>query len=121
VRNVLTPLIPSAQRFNAFDSPNYPHLASIGIHIQLHQHLLLKPTTQPFNLQKIRPQFIANFRLFPGFASDVLAYILNQPIRGLILETYGAGNAQNNDPQFLELLKEACNRGVIIKRHVIEE
>lgn len=104
----------SAQRFNAFDSPNYPHLASIGIHIQLHQHLLLKPTTQPFNLQKIRPQFIANFRLFPGFASDVLAYILNQPIRGLILETYGAGNAQNNDPQFLELLKEACNRGVII-------
>lgn len=104
----------SAQCFNAFDSPNYPHLASIGINIELHQHLLQKPPKKPFHLQTITPQFIANFRLFPGFASDVLAYILHQPVRGLILETYGAGNAQNNDPRFLKLLTEACERGVII-------
>ncbi|RUR18405.1 L-asparaginase 1 [Legionella sp. km535] len=104
----------SAQRFNAFDSPNFPHLATIGIDIELHQHLLQKPPQKPFRLQTITPQFIANFRLFPGFATDVLAYILNQPLKGLILETYGAGNAQNNDPRFLNLLTEACNRGVII-------
>lgn len=104
----------SAQCFNAFDSPNYPQLASIGINIELHQHLLQKPPQKPFHLQTITPQFIANFRLFPGFASDVLAYILNQPLRGLILETYGAGNAQNNDPHFLKLLTDACGRGVII-------
>jgi L-asparaginase len=104
----------SAQRFNAFDSPNYPHLATIGINIELHQNLLRKPPKTPFHLQTIIPNFIANFRLFPGFSSDVLAYILNQPLRGLILETYGAGNAQNNDPRFLELLKEACERGLII-------
>lgn len=104
----------SSQRFNAFDSPNYPHLAAIGIAIEVHQHLLLQPATKAFNLQKISPHFIANFRLFPGFATDVLAYMLQQPLRGLILETYGAGNAQNNDPRFLELLKDACDRGVII-------
>lgn len=104
----------NAQGFAAFDSPNYPHLASIGIEINVHQHLLLKPSQQPFNLQMIEPQFIANFRLFPGFATDVLAYILNQPLCGLILETYGAGNAQNNDPRFLTLLAESCARGVII-------
>jgi L-asparaginase len=104
----------SAQQFNAFDSPNYPHLATIGIDIQIHHHLLLPPPSKPFYLQTIKPSFIANFRLFPGFASDVLAYILNQPLRGLILETYGAGNAQNNEPHFLDLLKKACDRGVII-------
>jgi len=104
----------SAQQFNAFDSPNYPHLAAIGIDIELQPNLLLKKPRKPFHLQTIAPQFIANFRLFPGFASDVLSYILNQPLRGLILETYGAGNAQNNEPQFLRLLKEACDRGVII-------
>lgn len=104
----------SAQRFNAFDSPNYPHLASIGIDIEIRKDLLQSKPSQPFRLQQISPHFIANFRLFPGFASDVLRYILNQPVRGLILETYGAGNAQNNDPQFLALLKEACDRGVII-------
>ena len=104
----------SAQRFNAFASPNYPPLASIGIDIKLDDSLLQKKPSPPFQLQTIIPSFIANFRLFPGFASEVLAYILNQPVRGLILETYGAGNAQNNDPSFLRLLKEACDRGVII-------
>lgn len=104
----------NVQGFNAFDSPNFPHLASIGIDIKVHQHRLLKPPKERFHLQTIMPHFIANFRLFPGFASDVLAYILDQPLRGLILETYGAGNAQNNEPRFLQLLKEACERGVII-------
>jgi len=104
----------SSQRFNAFDSPNFPHLATIGIAIELHDDLLLPPSSKPFNLQTIEPHFIANFRLFPGFASDVLSYILQQPLRGLVLETYGAGNAQNNAPRFLQLLEEACERGVII-------
>ncbi len=104
----------SAQRFNAFGSPNFPALAEIGITITLRQDLILTPPRKVFHLQTINPQFIANFRLFPGFSLDVLAYILQPPLQGLILETYGAGNAQNNDPLFLELLQKACDRGVII-------
>ena len=104
----------SSQRFKAFDSPNFPLLATIGTDIEMHHHLLRQPPKKAFQLQRITPNFIANFRLFPGFASDVLSYILNQSLRGLILETYGSGNAQNNDPQFLNLLKAACDRGVVI-------
>ncbi|MFY7698328.1 MAG: asparaginase [Legionella sp.] len=104
----------SAQQFDAFDSPNFPHLATIGIDINVHRQLLLPSSDNIFKLQTITPQFIANFRLFPGFSTDVLAFIVQQPLRGLILETYGAGNAQNNVPRFLELLSQACNRGVII-------
>lgn len=104
----------SAQQFNAFNSPNFPHLAKIGIDIEIQHSLLQPPPQQPFHLQTIYPQFIANFRLFPGFATQVLDYILQQPIRGLVLETYGAGNAQNNDPHFLQLLKDACQRGIVI-------
>ncbi len=104
----------SAQQFNAFDSPNFPHLAMIGIDIELNHQLLLPETNKPFHLQTISPHFIANFRLFPGFATEVLAYILQQPLQGLVLETYGAGNAQNNDPRFLALLEDACARGVVI-------
>lgn len=104
----------STQDFNAFNSPNCAHLATIGIDIDIHHHLLLSAPSKPFRLQTIRPHFIANFRLFPGFASNVLAYLLTQPLQGLVLETYGSGNAQNNDPNFLALLKDACDRGVII-------
>lgn len=104
----------NTQHFNAFDSPNFPHLGSIGIDITLHHELILPSPTAPFRLQRIRPHFIANFRLFPGFATEVLGYMLSQPIQGLVLETYGTGNAQNNDPHFLALLKEATRRGVFI-------
>ncbi len=104
----------STQQFKAFASPNYPPLATIGIDIVVHTHLVLPAPTKPFRLQIIRPHFIANFRLFPGFASTVLAYMLTQPLQGLVLETYGTGNAQNNDPEFLRLLENASERGVLM-------
>jgi L-asparaginase len=104
----------SANRFNAFDSPNFPHLATIGTAIELNQDLLLQGKRGAFHLQTMSAQCITNFRLFPGFTTEVLTYILNQPLRGLILETYGVGNAPNNDPSFLKLLEDACERGVIL-------
>ncbi|QBR83180.1 asparaginase [Legionella israelensis] len=104
----------NAQSFNAFNSPNYPPLARIGIHIELNREYLRPKPEGDFHLHTIFPSFIANFRLFPGFSSEVLGYILNQPLKGLILESYGTGNAQNNDPHFLHLLKKACDKGVII-------
>lgn len=104
----------SAQRFHAFDSPNFEHLASIGIDIELNQDLLIKKSNKHFCLQALESHFIANFHLFPGFSTSVLGYLLEQPIQGLVLQTYGAGNAQNNDKRFLDLLREACNRGIVI-------
>ncbi|WP_131781936.1 asparaginase [Legionella gresilensis] len=104
----------SAERFRAFDSPNYPHLASIGISINIHHKLLLPKPTKELQLQTISPHLIANIRLFPGFLTDILAYLLQQPLQGLVLETYGSGNAPNYDPKFLNLLKQACERNIII-------
>jgi L-asparaginase len=105
----------STDQFNAFDSPNFPHLANIGTHIELHHDLLLAAPKEPFHYQRLSPHFLATFRLFPGFSTEFLDYLLAQPLlRGLILETYGAGNAPNNDPHFLSLLTKACERGVVI-------
>lgn len=104
----------SAQSFDAFDSPNFPHLAHIGIDIEVHIDYLLPPRQAPFNLQTIQAYFIANFRLFPGFTTEVLDALLKQPLKGLVLETYGAGNAQNNDARFLEILTAACQRDIVI-------
>lgn len=105
----------NSSQFSAFDSPNFPHLATIGIDIRLHKPLLLNPTkTRPLSLQTIHPHAIANFRLFPGFSIEVLTHLLNQPLQGLILETYGSGNAPNNLPEFLDTLQAACTRGMII-------
>lgn len=134
----------SAHQLNAFDSPNYPDLADIGIQLQVHPKrlfhfkslltepssdlvnplnpILVDPTSKdntfislhPLQWQSMSSHFITNFRLFPGFSTNILEHILDQPIEGMILETYGVGNAQNNDPKFLNILKKATDRGIII-------
>ena len=104
----------SSSRFDAFDSPNFSPLGSIGIEIQMNKPLLLPLPKNPFSYQPMASHCIGNFRLYPGGASDMLARLLKQPIKALVLETYGAGNAQNNDPVFLDNLRDAVSRGVVI-------
>lgn len=104
----------SAQALAAFDTPNYPYLADIGIHIRIKPNYILNKPQGEMSLQKISPHFIANFRLFPGFSTEVLQFIVEQPVEGLVLETFGSGNAQNNNPAFLNLLKKASDRGVVM-------
>lgn len=104
----------SAQEFSAFDSPNYPSLANIGVNIEVHQHRLLQHSQKPFRLQLLQDHAITNVKLFPGTSLNVMQHLLQQPLRALILETYGAGNAPNYDDNFLNLLHTAISKGMII-------
>lgn len=104
----------SAYEFSAFDSPNFPALAKVGIQTQWRKHLLLAKPLASFSLQALAKRYIANFRIFPSFSTDVLKHLLTQPLKGLVLETYGSGNAQNNDPVFIDLLKQATQQGMVI-------
>jgi L-asparaginase len=104
----------SAEHFDAFDSPNCPPLAIMGTKMEIAKHLILPKPRDPFRRQHLFPQLIANFRLFPGFSVEILEGILNQPLKALILETYGTGNAPNQNQAFLDCLKAAIDRGVII-------
>ena len=53
-------------------------------------------------------------KLFPGITRQVVKGILEIPsIKGVVLETYGSGNASTNSG-FIELLKEAILRGIYI-------
>jgi len=104
----------SSTRFNAFDSPKFPHLAEVEQSINMASGLLLPEPQKPFRWQALRPQCIANFRLCPGTAMAVLDTLLQMPLQALVLETYGLGNAPNNAPRFLDMLREASERGVIL-------
>lgn len=39
---------------------------------------------------------------------------MSTPMQGVVLQTYGAGNAPSNRPDLLQSFKEATNMGVII-------
>ena len=55
----------------------------------------------------------ATLRLFPGITGATIRAFLMPPTRGVVLETFGAGNAPQR-ADLVEALKEACDNGVII-------
>jgi lysophospholipase len=55
----------------------------------------------------------ATLRLFPGITAATFQAFLAPPVQGVVLETFGAGNApQRKD--LMSALREACERGVVI-------
>jgi L-asparaginase len=105
-----------ADGFNAFDSPNLPPLLEAGINIKLIEGELsvINNTEVPgLTLSNITPQPIAVVHLYPGISSDVLKNIIQQPVKALIIRSYGVGNAPQ-DKDLLDCLKQASNKGIVI-------
>ena len=102
-----------ADGFNAFASPNLAPLLEAGIHIR---RLNTPPAPTGYGeliVHPITPQPIGVVTIYPGISSDVVSNFLLQPVKALILRSYGVGNAPQN-PAFLKELKEASARGIVV-------
>ena len=101
----------SSEQFDAFSSPNYPSLGKSGVYLNFNQDALRK-VDQSKNLI-VRKKIAANvviLKLFPGISEVVVKSILNIPdLKGVILETFGAGNAPDSK-WFINLLKKAIKK-----------
>ncbi|MDG1875398.1 MAG: asparaginase [Mariniblastus sp.] len=105
----------SATRFDAFDSPNYPPLASVGTTIEVHDETVLRCNNAPdLGMLPIHPAEIAAFRIFPGMSIDIFKHFLKNPLKGIVLETYGDGNGPSDDAEFTEAIREANQKGMVI-------
>lgn len=105
----------NAEHFKAFTSPNYPELVESGVNLKIRRELLL-PRQQPTELKvhKNLDNNVVIVKMFPGMSQTVLAAILDIPnLKGIILETYGSGNAPTED-WFISLLVKAIKRGLHI-------
>jgi len=104
----------NADGFHAFDSPNFPTLLDAGIHIQSHVDIV--PPPKQFDdliVADIQSQAIGMLTLYPGMSPELLANVLQQPVKALILLTYGVGNAPSN-PALLKQLTLAREREILI-------
>ena len=105
----------NAEHFKAFTSPNYPGLVESGVHLKLNPELFL-PLTKD-NTLKVHTHLdtnVAIIKMFPGISEAVLSAIFDIPsLKGIVLETYGAGNAPTED-WFLKVLKKAITNGLHI-------
>ena len=104
----------NAEHFNAFASPNYPELAESGVHLKINTPFLLPKSNKKFKINTELDNNVAVIKLFPGINESVLSAILNIPnLKGIVLETYGSGNAPTDD-WFISLLKKAIKSGLHI-------
>ena len=91
----------SSNGFAGFDSPNYRPLAKIGEHINVDTAALRKPPTEGFYINESLTGDVMMLDVFPGISPKMLRSVFSTDgLRGVILRTYGAGNAPT-DPDFL--------------------
>ncbi|KAL1481903.1 hypothetical protein MTO96_015219 [Rhipicephalus appendiculatus] len=53
-------------------------------------------------------------RLFPSITAELVEAFLKPPVEGVVLQTYGAGNAPTARKDIMEALRSATKRGVLI-------
>lgn len=105
----------NADYFDAFRSYNYPELAKAGINITYNYSAIHYPVIKRELkvYHKLDPN-VAILKLFPGITPGVVDAITNiKDLKGMILESFGSGNAPTHE-WFIEKLRQAVNRGVVV-------
>jgi L-asparaginase len=106
----------NAEQFEAFTSLNYPPLVESGVHLNFNEYALYQQKNDQPELivRKKLDTNIVILKLFPGITENVVRSIINtKNLKGIILETYGAGNAPS-EKWFLDVLREAVKKQVKI-------
>lgn len=106
----------NAENFRAFRSANCPVLADVGIHIKYDRSLIRYPQdwNAPLRVFQNLDTNVAILKIFPGITPEVIDAILNmEELRGVVLETFGSGNAPTAD-WFVERIKDAVHRGLVV-------
>lgn len=105
----------NAENFNAFQSANYPPLAEVGIKIRYNREHILYPRNRlELELKTNFDNHIAILKLFPGMNRAFIDSIIGiEGLKGLILETFGSGNAPADD-WFIRRIRKAIDMGIIV-------
>ena len=105
----------SADGLIAFSSPNYPPLAEAGISINYNEKMLLSPVPEPFRLQTFGDVPIGVIKVFPGIQFELFESIMTESLKGIVIETFGAGNIPAGESSaLLPIIKKAFDNGTVL-------
>ena len=104
----------SADGLMAFDSPNYPPLAEVGIAVKYNHSALLSPGCTEYCFTPLSDVPIGVLKLFPGIQFGLFEQIMTEKLSGIVLETFGAGNIPDCGNDLLPIIKKAFESGSVI-------
>ncbi|WON78567.1 asparaginase [Serratia sp. UGAL515B_01] len=102
-----------ADGFDAFASPNFPPLLEAGIHIRRQPGISSPVCNGDLLVHGITPQPIGVVTIYPGISGAVVRNFLLQPVKALILRSYGVGNAPQQ-AELIDELRDASDRGIVV-------
>ena len=104
----------NAEHFEAFYSGNYPSLAKVGINIIYKQHLLRPLSNKTLKVYNKMCDNVIIVKVHPALRQEYLeAFLAVEGLKGVVLETYGSGNAPTS-PWFINAIKKAIDTGAIV-------
>ena len=104
----------SADGLIAFVSPNYPPLAEAGITIRYNDAALLPRQTGGLRLQLLENVPIGVIKVFPGIQFSLFEPIMTEKLRGIVIETFGAGNIPGDGNSLLPIIRRAFANGTVL-------
>lgn len=105
----------SSDAFDAFDSPNQPHLGTMGVKVaindrQIFRHCILGD----FSVDTEIEENIGILRIYPSITSAVLRAFFAPPMKGVVIQSFGAGNIPSNNTELLDEIRNAVDSGLLI-------
>ncbi len=106
----------STEKLEAFDSPNYPWLAEVGIDVRFNTSALLpRANKEAFELPEYATdRLVLPLRFVPGLPLRAIRAMFDLQPQAIVLQCYGAGNAPDRDPALMEMFRCASENGVVL-------
>lgn len=105
----------SSTHLAAFDSPNYETLADIGTEIEYRKNYCSPERNGEFHLTEFKEIPVGIIKMFPGIKIESFEKIMTEELKGVILETFGAGNIPQGSSNILpNIIKKANQNGTVI-------
>lgn len=99
---------------DAFESPNFSPLATLGVTINLANELVRPQPRGRFRTTTAFNTNVVVMRLTPGFTDEVLSGVFETNVQGVVLETYGTGNVSARKRDFIEVVHNGIKKGIIV-------
>ncbi|XP_065290312.1 L-asparaginase 1-like [Dermacentor albipictus] len=104
----------SISHLDAFASFNMAPLATIGINVEINWDLILPPPEGTLYVHTVLNRDVGILRLFPSITVELVEAFFGTPMKGVVLQTYGAGNVPTKRKDIMHAIRRATERGVLI-------
>lgn len=99
--------------YGAFESPNFPPLAEVGLDVHIANGQLLRPAGPP-ELKTAVSDRVLTLSFFPGLQPDYLRCLFYTQVQAVVIRGLGLGNLSVQEKSFVPLIEDLAGAGKVV-------